>query len=91
MPSPFPGMDPFIEPHKWRALAYKWNLRDPLPTINIPLSEGEPDVPLDLQQAFTSVYDRARYDYLLNYSAPIEPPLDQESVSWIREVLEHRK
>ena len=32
---------------------YAWTLRDPLPTLPIPLAQGDPDVPLDLQAAFT--------------------------------------
>lgn len=38
---------------------YAWTLRRPLPAIPIPLADGDPDVPLDLQAAFTTAYDRA--------------------------------
>ena len=66
---------------------YPWALRHPLPTIPIPLAGSDPDVPLDLQAVFTSVYDRAGYDYSLDYSRPVEPPLSPEDVSWVHEVL----
>ena len=47
--------------------AYGWTLRDRLPVIPVPLADGDPDVPLDLQAAFTTTYDRAGYDYALDY------------------------
>ena len=31
----------------------------------IPLTDGDPDVSLDLQTVFTTTYDRAGYDYAL--------------------------
>jgi hypothetical protein len=44
-------------------------------------------VPLDLQAAFTTVYDRARYDLSLNYDADLEPPPGDGDAVWIRGVL----
>jgi hypothetical protein len=62
--------------YRWpRADAYPWTIRDRLPAIPVPLKEGEPDVPLDLQAVFTAVYDRGRYDLSLNYNADLQPPL----------------
>jgi len=57
---------------------YAWTLRDPLPTLPVPLAEGDPDVTLDLQTAFTTTYDRAGYDYSLDYGEELEPALSQE-------------
>jgi hypothetical protein len=42
----------------------------PLPTVPVPLLAGDPDVPLDLQLALTSVYDQLGYRFALNYSRP---------------------
>jgi hypothetical protein len=36
------------------AEVYAWTIRQPLPTIPIPLKRGEPDVMLDLQAVFTT-------------------------------------
>ncbi|MCS7187216.1 MAG: DUF4058 family protein, partial [Armatimonadota bacterium] len=47
---------------------YAWTLRDRMPTIPIPLLRGDPDVDLDLQRVFNTVYERAGYDYSLDYS-----------------------
>ena len=68
-----------------QADVYAWALERPLPLIPIPLAAGDPDVSLDLQAAFTTTYDRAGYDYALNYSRPVEPALDEAQREWIRQ------
>ncbi|MGO8746646.1 MAG: DUF4058 family protein [Thermoguttaceae bacterium] len=70
-----------------KAEVYAWKLRQPLPTIPVPLADDDPDVPLDLQAAFTTTYDRAGYDYALDYHLPIEPPIDPATADWVRSVL----
>jgi len=60
-----------------RAEVYPWTLRQRLPVIPVPLAKGEPDVPVDLQAVFGTVYDRARYDLSLDYRQPLEPPLSE--------------
>jgi hypothetical protein len=49
---------------------YAWTIRDPLPSIPIPLSPPDPDVMLDLAAVFATAYERARYAELLDYSVP---------------------
>ena len=66
---------------------YAWTLRDPLPTLPIPLAQDDPDVPLDLQAAFTTAYDRAGYDYSLDHAAGIQPALSTEDTSWLKSRL----
>jgi hypothetical protein len=66
---------------------YAWTLRDPLPTLPIPLAPGDPDVPLDLQAAFTTTYDRAGYDYSLDYGAEVQPALSAEDTLWLNSRL----
>jgi hypothetical protein len=68
-----------------RAEVYAWRLRDRLPTIPVPLKKGDPDVMLDLQAVFTTVYDRARYDLSLDYTLPLQPPLSASDKEWFRE------
>ena len=67
---------------------YVWTLRQPLPTIPVPLAEEEPDATLDLQGAFTTTYDRAGYDYGLDYRQPVEPPLERSAAEWVRSILD---
>jgi hypothetical protein len=69
---------------------YEWTMPEPLPVIPVPLAGNDPDAALDLQAAFTTTYDRAGYDYALNYRAPVEPPLDDAAAEWVRSVLEGR-
>ena len=66
---------------------YPWTLRQPLQPIPIPLAGDDPDVPLDLQAAFTTTYDRAGYDYALDYRRPVEPPLGPATADWLRSLL----
>lgn len=66
---------------------YPWTLRQRTPVIPIPLAGEDPDVPLDLQAAFTTTYDRAGYDYSLDYQRPVEPPLDSSTADWARSIL----
>ena len=66
---------------------YGWSMRDPLPSIPIPLAEPDPDVLLDLQEVFTTTYDRAGYDYALNYLAAVRPPLSADDAAWATQRL----
>ena len=63
---------------------YGWTLRNRLPVIPVPLADDDPDVPLDLQAAFTTTYDRVGYDYALDYRSPVKPPLDAAAAEWVR-------
>jgi hypothetical protein len=69
------------------ADVYAWTLQQPLPPIPIPLAGDDPDVVLDLQAAFTTTYDRAGYDYSLNYRRAVEPPLAPAVADWAQTVL----
>ena len=48
-----------------------------LPRVPVPLLEGDPAIPLDLQAAFTSVYELG-YDLAVDYSRDPEVPLSAE-------------
>lgn len=67
---------------------YGWAMLDPLPRILIPLSIEDPDVALDLQFVFTLVYDRAGYDYSLNYKQKIDPPCSVSELAIVQQTLE---
>jgi Protein of unknown function (DUF4058) len=45
--------------------------------------DGDNDAWLDLQAIFTTVYDRAGYDYSLDYRRPVEPPLSDAEAAWV--------
>lgn len=70
-----------------RAMAYTLSVRDPLPTIPIPLRPGDPEPTLPLNQLLHDLYDRARYDLAIDYSQPPVPPLQDDDVDWARQLL----
>ncbi|MEZ4712882.1 MAG: DUF4058 family protein [Caldilineaceae bacterium] len=58
-----------------------------LPTVPIPLLPADKDVALDLQLAFTTVYDSIGYDLLLDYTRPADVPLKGKAAKWAAERL----
>jgi hypothetical protein len=58
-------------------------LREPLPTVPIPLRVGEPDAHLDLRATLDRVYDEAGYRYFL-YEHPPDPPLTGGDAEWAK-------
>jgi hypothetical protein len=74
-------------PERPKVAVYPWTLAHPLPAIPIPLAGEDPDVFLDLQAAFTAVYERAAYAYSLDYRRPLEPPLNATDAAWVQKVL----
>jgi len=73
------------------AEVYAWTLQQPLPTVPVPLARDDPDAALHLQTVFTSAYDRAGYDYSLDYRRPAEPPLAEADAAWVQEILAKRE
>lgn len=62
------------------------DLREPLPTIAVSLRPPFEDVPLDLQEAVETVYDRYRYDTGIEYGEDMPPPpLREADTGWLRE------
>ena len=57
---------------------------DVLPVVPVPLREGVPDAPLDLQHCFTVAYDRGPYRREPGrfYDAPPVPPLPPAAAEW---------
>jgi hypothetical protein len=66
------------------AEIWAWDLREPLPTIGIPLAQPEAEVALDLQEALALLFERYRYAEVLDYHrAP--PPCSLADTLWIAE------
>jgi hypothetical protein len=65
---------------------FAWTVRDPLPTIPIPLLPPDPDLRIALGPLFASVYERARYSRSLRYRAALTLPLAPEDRAWAEEV-----
>jgi hypothetical protein len=72
-------------PARKRFELYPCTLRDPLPTIGIPLAEPDPDAPLAIQTALAQVYGDAGYDLRVRYDEPCVPPLSHADQEWASE------
>lgn len=73
------------------VLVYPWRMAESMPTIPIPLLDGDADITLNLQSVFDGVYDRVGYDYSLNYDLPLAPPADEETQAWVDGILANRQ
>jgi hypothetical protein len=59
---------------------YTWTIRDPLPSIPIPLRRPDSDVLLDLGAVFATVYERGRYAGSIDYAispSTVKKPADR--------------
>lgn len=77
--------------HRPKADVYAWALRDPMPSIPIPLRPPNRDIMADLGKLFALTYDRGRYDRVLNYSRPLELPLNPDTLRWVTTFAKTRK
>jgi hypothetical protein len=60
-------------------------LQDTLPVVPVPLRSPDPDVPLELSLALTTVYDEAAYELSVDYSqTPPPPSLSPEDMIWLK-------
>lgn len=67
---------------------YPIHLRQPLPTINVPLLPGDGEVSVPLQQVMQRTYEAGPYHREIDYSQIIpSPKLADEQVKWVRERL----
>jgi hypothetical protein len=65
------------------------SLREPLPTVPVPLLPPDADVPLHLQQAVDDCFALVGYETLLDYTTPPPPPaLSAEDAAWVGAVLQ---
>lgn len=64
-----------------KGSVYFWSLLEPMPVIPIPLLEEDPDLQLNLHEAFATVYERAAYHRSIDYSAELSPPLPPEALA----------
>jgi len=68
---------------------YPWMVRDPLPLLPIPLLPPDPDIEIDLGEAFRMTYERGHYERLIRYKQPPPPPsFSQEDAAWIAQMTQ---
>ena len=69
---------------------WRIGLRQRLPRLRVPLSDGEPDASLDLQAAFDRVYDAGRFREETEYNAPPAVPLEDKDAEWTDSLLREK-
>lgn len=67
-----------------RSRVYAFSVRDPLPTVELPLLPGDAPVALDLPRAFARAYDSGPYAKVVDYQGEPAPPLGPEDQAWAR-------
>lgn len=68
------------------AEVYRVSLREPLPSIRVPLRPTDQDVWLELQPLIEQAYRNGRYE-LTDYRQDPDPPLDAADGAWADEIL----
>lgn len=67
-------------------------LQNALPIIPVPLTEPDPDVPLDMGAVLAAVYERGGYATLIDYhQSPPPPKLDENDARWLDEYLREQE
>ncbi len=61
-----------------------------LPRIRVPLADGDPDIQVDLQAAFTRAYEEGAFDRDLDYRRDPVPPLTPADAAWADALLRER-
>lgn len=71
-----------------RPMAGFWpfGLRDPLPTVPVPLKGDDADARLDLRAILDRVYDESGYGYFL-YDYEPDPALNDDDANWARTLI----
>ncbi len=71
-----------------QAELYPFGLRQPLPTIAIPLLAGDAEPQLAMQPILAQVYRRGRYHQAIDYTQAPLPPLASLEAEWVKTLLE---
>jgi Protein of unknown function (DUF4058) len=72
-----------------RGDLYAFELRQPIPTIPIPLVPGEAEPILNLQSLLHRVYDKGRYQLAIDYTRRLQPKLSEADCQWVETLLKH--
>jgi hypothetical protein len=69
---------------------FGWGLRQPLPTIPVPLRAPDPDMHVNLQQVFEATFTRGRYSRSLRYGQPPKASMIESDARWAVELSSKR-
>jgi hypothetical protein len=73
-----------------RCRAWPAHFQRRLPVIPVPLLEPDADLSLDLQPLVDGIYELGRYNERIDYSRPLEPPLPEPEMVWVKDLLKGR-
>ena len=67
---------------------YPWTIRDSLPLLPIPLLAPDPDIEIDLAEAFRTAYQRGRYERIIRYDQPPPAPsFAGDDADWLAKII----
>ncbi len=66
---------------------YMFTIRDTIPAFPVPLKKDDVEAVVDLQQLLYEVYERARFDLVIDYFQLPLPPLSASDAAWVVEIL----
>jgi hypothetical protein len=72
------------------AELYAFNLGDSLPILPIPLREEDVEPIVNLPELFAGIYDRAGYDYRIDYVRDPIPSLLEQDLVWTNKLLQEK-
>ncbi len=68
---------------------YHWTVRHPLPVLPVPLKSPDGDIQVGLADAFSTAYQRGRYDKIIHYDeSPPPPSFAAEDADWVVQVAQ---
>lgn len=74
-----------------RGQVFPFNVQQPIPDIPIPLRPGEPEPTLPLNTILHELYDRAGYDLFVDYRQLPTPPLTDEEMAWVKQLVQEKQ
>jgi hypothetical protein len=66
---------------------YHWRLKEPLPTLPVPLRAPDSDIQIDLGAVFATTYERGRYRRRLPYSGPVPSHIPAPARPWVASLI----
>lgn len=71
----------------FKAALYPFGVRQAIPLIPIPLQPQEEEPIVDLGALLRGIYERVRYDLVIDYTKPPVPVLDKADAAWAQEQI----